>query len=153
MPPPKGPHGQCCANIAAILWHFVRSRKCGRILSNDTGVLLGTNPDTVRGGDVLYWTYERLPELPVGAYIPVPPDLAVEVRSPSSEDGDIHEKVVDYLQAGVRIVWVVDPAERTATIYRQPDEGKVLHAAATITGEDVLPGFSCPVADFFLDCP
>lgn len=153
MPPPKGPHGQCCANIAAILWHFVRQHKLGRVLSNDTGLLTGTNPDTVRGADILYWSYQRLPSLPEDVYISVPADLAVEVRSPSNDDGDMHEKVVEYLEAGVALVWVVDPRERTVTIYRTAAEGRVLHETATLTGEDVLPGFSCPVADFFVDCP
>lgn len=153
MPPPKGPHGQCCANIAAILWHFVRLHKLGRILSNDTGLLTGTNPDTVRGGDILYWSYRRLPDLPEDVYISVPADLAVEVRSPSNNDEAVLEKVTEYLRAGVTLVWVVGPKERTATVYRIGAEGRVLPETALITGEDVLLGFSCPVAEFFVDCP
>lgn len=153
MPPPRGLHGRCCANITAILWHFVRQHKLGRVLSNDTGVLTTTDPDTVRGGDVLYFSYNRLPTLPEEEYIRVAPELAVEVRSPSNEDETVHDKVVEYLNAGVSLVWVADPKERTVTVYRTPDEGKVLHEKAVITGEEVLPEFSCSVAEFFVDCP
>src|SRR5262245_16810482 len=123
MPPPKGPHGQCCSNIAGQLWNFVRLHKCGRVLSNDTGMLTGKDPDSVRGGDIFYWSYERLPVLPEDEYIKVAANLAVEVRSPSTEDEAIHEKVVEYLHAGVTLVWVADPKERTVTIYRTPNEG------------------------------
>jgi len=153
MPPPKGPHGQCCLNIGAILWNFVRRQRLGRVLSNDTGVLTTTNPDTVRGGDVLYFSYDRLPTLPEDEYIRVAPELVVEVRSPSNEDEALHDKVVEYLNAGVFLVWVADPKERTVTVYRTPDQGKVLHEKSVITGDDVLLDFSCPVADFFVDCP
>ncbi len=150
---PRAPMANAALNIAAILWNFVRQHRLGRVLSNDTGVLTATNPDTVRGGDVLYFSYDRLPTLPETEYIRVAPELAVEVRSPSNEDDAVHDKVVEYLNAGVLVVWVADPKERTVTVYRAPDEGKVLHEKAVITAEAVLPEFSCPWPTFFWIVP
>ena len=82
-------------------------------------------------------------------YANVAADLVAEVVSPSNTRRQLAAKVREYFASGVRIVWVVDPEDRTATVYRGPGNGTVLWEDATITGEDVLPGFSCPVAEFF----
>ena len=104
------------------------------------------NPDSVRGPDVAFWSKERLPVVPVG-YIPIAPDMLVEVLSPSNTSKQIFAKLKEYFAMGVRLVWVLAPEDRTLTIYRTPDEGRVLHETATVTGEDVLPGFTCRVSD------
>jgi Uma2 family endonuclease len=77
------------------------------------------------------------------------PDLCVEVLSPSNRMARIREKLAEYFQRGVRMVWIADPEDRTVAVYRSPEEGRILHETATLTGEDVLPGFSCQVADLF----
>lgn len=149
MSPPRGPHGLCCANHVALLGSFVKSRRLGRVFSNDTGFVTERNPDSVRGADVAYWSFERLPNVPSDGHIAVPPDLAVEVLSPSNADEDVREKVLEYLAFGIRMVWIVDPADRTLTVYRSPHEGKILHEQASVDGEDVLPEFACRVGDLF----
>ena len=82
-------------------------------------------------------------------YPEVAADLCVEVLSPGNRLGEIQEKLREYFARGVRMVWVVQPEDRTVTVYRTADEGHLLHESATLTGEDVLPGFSCPVARLF----
>jgi Uma2 family endonuclease len=108
------------------------------------------DPDTVRGSDVSYWSTERLPldQEPEG-YPDVAPDLAVEVLSPSNRMARVREKMRELFERSVRMIWVVDPEDRTVTVYRSLNEGRVLHESAKLQGEDVLAGFACPVADFF----
>jgi Uma2 family endonuclease len=87
-----------------------------------------------------------LKEVPVG-YIETAPDLLVEVLSPSNTSKQIRDKLKVYFAKGVRLVWVIAPEDRTLTIYRTADEGRVLHESASVTGEDMLPGFVCRVSD------
>lgn len=149
MPPPKGPHGLCCSTTVRLVGNFVNLKHLGHVLCNDIGFITETDPDTVRGVDVAFWSYARLPVIPLHEYIRVAPDLAVEVLSPGNVVADMREKVLEYLHCGVRLVWVIDPAKRSVTVYRSPDEDKVFPEKATLSGEDVLPGFSCLVAELF----
>ena len=99
----------------------------------------------MRSPDAAFVRFERLPEL-TGAFIPIPPDLAVEVLSPTDRLADALSKASMYLQAGVPLVWIVDPRKRTATIFRQ-DEGPVtISEDGVLDGEEVLPGFTVPLA-------
>jgi Uma2 family endonuclease len=142
-------HGLRQLRIGAILDHFGRTQQHGRAVV-ETGIVTERDPDTVRGPDVSYWSAARLPldQNPEG-YPDVAPDLAVEILSPSNRLARIREKMRELFQRGVRMVWVVDPDDRTVVVYRSLDEGRLLHETATLDGEDVLPGFRCPVAEFF----
>jgi Uma2 family endonuclease len=146
MPPPKGPHGACCSRVDRRLGNFVEANALGTVFANDTGFLTERNPDTVKGADVAFWTKERLPEVPTD-YIAVPPDLAVEVVSPNDHFSRVQAKVRHYLDVGVKMVWVIDPTDRSATVYRSRERIKVLVETDTISGEEVVPGFTCLVAD------
>jgi Uma2 family endonuclease len=146
MPPPGGLHGVCCSKTDRRLGNFVEANKLGTVTANDAGIITERDPDTVRGPDVAYWSFERLPEVPAG-YIETPPDLAVEVLSPWTKMRQLGIKIQEFFRRGVRMVWVIDPEDRTVTVYRIPDEGRLFHETATLSGEDVLPGFSCRVAD------
>lgn len=150
MSPAGGRHGQVCLAIGSLLRAFVEANKLGTVTSNDTGVTLQRDPDTVLGPDMAYWRRQRLPEMPEG-YVEVPPDLVVEVVSPSDAHGKVHEKVLEYLDHGVGLVWVVDPRTRTVTVYRSRQEVRILRDRETLSGEQVLPGFSCQVNDLFGD--
>lgn len=149
MPPPGFRHGLCQVRIAGILDQFARSTHQGRV-TVESGVVTERGPDSVRGPDVAYWSVERLPlhQEPVG-YPEVAPDLCVEVLSPADRIRDVRGKMGEYFARGVRLVWIVDPDDRTVAIYRSLDEGRIFHENATLTGEDVLPGFTCQVADLF----
>ena len=149
MPPPGFLHGFVQLNIGVLLKVFAQQSKLGRV-TVESGQLTEEGPASVRGPDVAFWSYERLPaeHVPV-VYANVAADLVVEVRSPSNTDRKMTQKVREYFASGVRMVWVVDPEDNTATVYRGPGNGTILWEDATITGDDVLPGFRCPVADFF----
>lgn len=148
VPWPK--HGFYCSRIDRLLGNFVEEHDLGRVASNDSWVRTGTSPDTVRGADVCYFSYERLPrgEVPEGL-LPVAPDLVVEVRSPSDRWADIFTKVGEYLRAGVRAVVVLDPATETASVYRMEELQQIFHTGDPLTVPEVLPGFSVPVNRLF----
>jgi len=142
-------HGLRQGRVYRILDNYGQTHRHGRAVV-ETGVVTDRDPDTVRGPDVSYWSAERLPldQEPEG-YPDIAPDLAVEVLSPSNRVARILEKMRELFERGVRMVWVVDPENRTVTVYRSLNEGRVLHESATLEGEDVLPGLTCPVAEFF----
>ncbi len=146
MTPPGGMHGGSCLNVAYFLAKYIRDGGGGKATCNDAGFITERDPDTVRGPDLAYWSKERLGELPVG-YVEVAPDLVIEVLSPGNTSTKIRVKLKEYFAMGVRMVWVIAPEDRTLTIYRTADEGRVLHESAMATGDDVLPGFSCRVSD------
>jgi Uma2 family endonuclease len=146
MPSPGGLHGVTCSKVDRKIGAFIDAGPGGTLACTDTGFITQRQPDSVRGPDIAYWSRERLGEVPVG-YIETPPDMLVEVLSPSNTSRQIRSKIIEYFARGVRLVWVVAPEDRTLTIYRTADEGRVLHETATVTGEDVLPGFECRVGE------
>lgn len=149
MPAPGFRHGEVQVTVASLLRQYARSNRNGRV-TVESGLQTEFDPDTVRGPDVAYWSAERLPldQMPQ-VYPDVAADLVVEIQSPSSRRQTTQEKIREYLDRGVRMIWIVDPEARTVTVYRQPGEGRHLWRDATLTGEDVLPGFQCRVAEFF----
>jgi Uma2 family endonuclease len=149
MAPPSFQHGQIQLTIGALLRQHVRPARLGRV-TVETGLVTERDPDTVRGPDVAYWSAARLPlDQTPEVYPDVAAELCVEVLSPSNTVRGMNAKIREYFVRGVSMVWIIDPDERTATVYRRPGEGRVLWEDATITGEDVLPDLSCRVSDFF----
>ncbi len=149
MSNPDAIHGQICINVAELLLEWSPRRSKGRIISNDARVQTGHDPDTVRGPDVLFLSNERLP--PEGlthGSLQVPPDLAIEIFSPSDRWAKVREKIADYFSAGVREVWVVHPGRRGVRVFRPGAAATDLSADAELS-TDVLPGFRCIVGDFF----
>ncbi|MFT3881207.1 MAG: Uma2 family endonuclease [Gemmatales bacterium] len=148
MPPPGAGHGIFCARIVAILLQFVQPRKLGWVASNDSGTILKHNPDSVRGPDVAFYSIERVPAVPQG-YFEVAPDLAVEVISPSDSASYVQNKVVQYLEAGVQLIWVVYPASRDVVVYHSLDRVQHLTEQQSLDGGSVLPGFTYRIAELF----
>jgi Uma2 family endonuclease len=103
---------------------------------------------TVRSPDAAFVRRERLPELS-DHFVPVAPDLAVEVLSPSDRMADALGKVAMYLQAGVQLVWLVDPAARVVTVFRPDGPPKILGQSDALDGGDLLPGLTIPLAEIF----
>lgn len=148
MSRPTRLHGRVCAKITFQLESHARKKKKGYIVCNDSGVILEHDPDTVRGPDVAYYEdVTRIEDLPE-KWGDVPPRLAVEVLSPNDTARYITEKINDYLNNGVEIVWVVEPDAKTVTVYSKTGV-KSLGVSDIVTGGDVLPGFRCKVAEFF----
>lgn len=149
MPAPGFTHGKVQVNVAFVLETFNRAHSVGHV-TVESGLVTETDPDTVRGPDVAFWSYARIPadQLPE-VYPDVAADLVAEVVSPGNTRKQLAKKLREYFARGVRLVWVADPEDRTVTVYAKPGEGTVLWEDATLTGGDVLPGFACPVAEFF----
>src|SRR5205814_2608128 len=106
-PPPGFRHGRSQVRASSLLDQFARSRSTGRI-TVETGVITDRDPDTVRGPDVSYWSYERLPrELVPEGYTEVAPDLCVEILSPHKNMRRLREKLQEYFAREVRMVWIV----------------------------------------------
>jgi Uma2 family endonuclease len=152
LPPPMPEHGRICGNTSFVLESHGRQTKLGYALSNDSAVLTERDPDTVRGADVCYYAHARWPRAQVGNKLPpVPPDLAVEVVSPSSRMVVIMKKVSEYLGAGVSLVWVVFPKRRQVLIFRTADDDAISwHENDFIENLPELPGFRCAVSDLFV---
>jgi len=137
--------------IAFILTNFVFTRRLGHLFDAECGyVCFPDAPGKVRKPDLSFIRSGRLPDdRPPKGYIQIAPDLAIEVVSPGDLAYEIQEKVNEYLAAGVRLVWVVYPNTKEIHIYRSPGASSIARQADTLSGEDILPGFQSPVADFF----
>ena len=150
MPTVSKPEAACLG--WAGLSEVVKAAGLGRVMCNDTFVRVGTNPATFRGADVCFVSYAKLPKdqpRPKGP-LEVPPDLVIEVRSPTDRTSDVLVKVGEYLGAGVTVVVVLDPNLECATVYRQTDDfPQRMHNGDELTLPDVLPGFAVPVRRFF----
>ena len=144
--PPGCQHGDVSVNLAAVLHQFVRAHKLGRVWS-DTGYVLSTNPDTVRGPDVSFVRQERVSDPIPRGFARFAPDLAIELLSPDDRPGKILEKVADYLNAGTLLVWIVDPDRRQARVHRADGTVSVIGESDNLDGEELLPGFSCTLAE------
>jgi Uma2 family endonuclease len=148
-PPPGYDHGEVVGNVFAEIRQFVRAHDLGRVATGEAGLYTGRDPDTVRGADVIYISHERYARRTAGVYLDVAPDLIAEVLSPSNTPAAVQEKVEEYLNAGVRLVWLVDPEKRRVTAYRSLTDKRQFAADQDLPGDDVLPGFSIPVARLF----
>lgn len=138
--------------IGSLMLPFVRSSKLGVLTTADGAFILARDPDTVVVPDVAFVRWDRLPDRrrPKG-YAPVPPDLAVEIRSPTDRPGKIAEKLERYRRAGVPLVWWVDPSRRTVEVHRHGQLIAELREGDELDGEDVLPGFRLPVSEIFAE--
>jgi Uma2 family endonuclease len=146
--PTQRPHNALTVELLRLLANHVRAGKLGEIGGPDAGFVLTHNPDTVRSPDVSFVSKGRLTPMEDG-YYSIAPDLAVEVVSPANSKTEIHEKVVEYFQAGTQLVWVVYPKSRAIYVYQAPNKITVLSGDETLDGGDVLPGFSVNVHDIF----
>ena len=149
-PVPGRVHGRTVARISKLLSNFVDRNRLGVVYTGDTGFVLARQPDTVRGPDVAFLSNERERETEnQRPYILGAPDLAVEVVSPSDRTREVLGKVSDYLAAGSRIVWVVNPVREEVSVFRSPFAPRGLAGTDVLEGEDVLPGLSVTIAEIF----
>ncbi len=149
MPPPGIRHSKVQGKIYLYLSIFLMKNPLGQVFV-EAGAFIERDPDTVRGPDVSYYSEERMPlDSDVIAYNELPPEWAIEVRSPHDRRRAVREKIEEYFDAGVRLVWIAEPEDRTITAYTSPTESKAFFSGDTITGGGVLPRFECLVSNFF----
>jgi Uma2 family endonuclease len=148
--PSAGKSSVIAANITTSISNFVRVHKSGYVSGELGGFVLRTDPDTVVAPDVGFILRSRYPDgLPDRGYFDVIPDLAVEVISPTDEPSDMRRKQRLYEQAGVPLVWWVDPRTRSVTVRRVGAEPVTLTQGDELDGEDILPGFRLAVFEIF----
>lgn len=149
MPRPGKFHGFLCGNLARILGNFAAARKKGYVCTNDTGILIETDPDTVRGPDLLFFDDVATPDLIERKWAETPAVLAVKFLSPNDTLGTVHRRVLDQLRFGTETVWVVDPEARNVTVYQRNRQPRLLEWDEVLGETEFLPGFRCKVADLF----
>ena len=143
-------HGEIVVNLSILLGNYVKPRSLGRMTASDAGVWLERDPDTVREPDIAYFSSEKAPPgVRVTGYSEVAPDLVVEVASPSDSRGEVNDKALMWLHYGVSLVWVIHPDSRTVDVHRKDHRVTTLSEDMELDGLDVLPGFTCPVAEIF----
>lgn len=144
-------HGELIVEVAALLWHYVREHKLPGKVWNDAGFVLGLRRDRerMRGPDVAYIRAEKTNGINPERLFRGVPDLAVEIDLTSGKKPGGQQRIVDYLEAGVPLVWAIDPHSRTATVYHSDGSARLLREGDTLDGEDIVPGFRLPLAELF----
>ena len=150
MPPAGHDHGGIAAFITIQLGKHVMEGGLGKVYAAETGFKLESDPDHVRAPDAAFVRRDRAAtarETP--GFFPGPPDVAVEVISPSDRYTEVEEKVADWLDAGTLAVIVVDPRRRTVKVHRSATDAVVLSEADMLAVGDIVPGWQMPVRDIF----
>ena len=147
--PAGGRHGAVTNRLAYRLTAHVEAEDLGRVYAAETGFKLASDPDTVRAPDVAFMSRERVPDAEPRGFPELAPDLVAEVLGVDDRPGEVLAKVADWLSAGTRLVWVVDPETQTARVYRADGGESLLGAEDILSGEAVVPGFACPLVDLW----
>lgn len=152
MEPGGFEHSETSVNVTTLLQNWARASRLGRVLGNEAGVITRRGPDTVRGAEAVYISYSRVPrgQRPTG-FIDVAPELIVEVMGKGQTWAVMVTKAGEYLRLGADRVWIVDPARRRVCVFRADQEPQMYQESDSLTDPDVLPGFSCRVAELFED--
>ena len=150
MSPASVEHGKRAMRLGRYLGNYVEEHNLGEVYAAETGFTIAENPDTVRAPDVSFVARSRIPEEgePSGFW-KIVPDLVAEVVSPYDRASEVQDKIKDYLVAGVRLVWLVDPKSRTVTVYHSLDNVHILLEEDTLDGGAVVPGFLLPLSRLF----
>lgn len=150
MSPAGQKHGRIAARFTWRLAQHVETHRLGAVYSAETGFLLSSDPDTVRAPDAAFVARERIEETgDVEGYWPGAPDLAVEVISPGDTYAEVEEKTVQWIQAGARMVIVINPRNRTVAVYRSLNEISILEEDAILDAGEVVPGWKITVKELF----
>jgi Uma2 family endonuclease len=149
--PPIRYHGYVCGNVLALVRQYVKENNLGWVMGNDSGVITERGPDTVRGADVSYYSYDRLPknQIPKKTYSEAIPELVFEVLSPSDRWSKVMVKVGEYLMAGVVVVCVVDCAKQCVHVFHGEQPPRVVEPHEELAVPEVLGNFRVPIAQFF----
>jgi Uma2 family endonuclease len=147
--PPSTYHGRVQSTLNVLVGSYVRSHQLGAVFGQDTGFKIQSDPDTVRAPDLAFVHRDRVGQIARRGYAALAPDLVAEILSPDDRPGEVLAKVGGWLDAGVVLVWVIDPDRRTAHVYRSDGSVTTVAANGDLDGENVLPGFSCRLTELF----
>jgi Uma2 family endonuclease len=145
--PPGTNHGRVAARLSYLVSSWVWPRQLGDVFAQDTGFKIDSNPDSVRAPDLAFVARERRAQLARRGYSALAPDLIAEIVSPDDSPGKVLAKISAWLEAGVRLAWVIDPERSTAQVYRPDGSVSLVAADGELPGEGVLPGFTCTLAE------
>lgn len=149
-PPAFVDHGSAAMTLSGYVSYFVKTKKLGNVYAAETGFLLARNPDTVRAPDFAFIQASRVTSAATASsWGTIIPDLVIEAVSSGDRPKEITEKVSMWLDAGVRLVWVVYPAQREVATYCPGQPEQRLSESDMLDGLDILPGFTLAVADIF----
>ena len=139
------------ANTAFHLKHWQRQAgQQGAVASGEVGCIMRRDPDTSFGIDVAYFSQEVVEQQSDDTQMfEGAPVLAVEILSPSDKHVEVCEKVREYLDCGVSVVWVIDPDFRTVQVHRRGDPPEMFNQTMLLSGGSDLPGFEVPVVELF----
>ncbi len=144
-------HGQVCARASFLLQQFLANNDLGHVIINDAGVLVERDPDTVRGPDIAFVSYGKLPKGPLPArYLDIAPELIIEVRSPTDRWGAVFQKVGEYLTAGAQVVCVIDPDSETVQLHFADKPSETLSGDDVLSLPTLLPGFTLSIGEIFV---
>jgi Uma2 family endonuclease len=148
VPTPR--HGQICSKIDRLIGGYADDHRLGHVVINDSGVLTERDPDTLRGADIAFYSFSRVPPGPFPAgYLDIVPELIFEVRSPTDRWSGVLAKVSEYLDAGVLVVGVLDQRSETLQLYRMEELPMTLHGDDELHLSDILGPFRVQVRRFF----
>ncbi len=148
VPAPR--HGEICSKVDRLVGNYVDEHDLGRVVVNDSGVLTQQNPDTVRGADVAFYSFTRVPRGPLPAgYLRAVPELVFEVRSPTDRWSWLLAKASEYLEAGVTVVCLLDQMSETVHVYRGNEAPRSLQGDDQLQLPDILGEFRVPIRRFF----
>ncbi len=149
MSPAGGEHGRVTMELARHIANHVRRNNLGVVYAAETGFVVETDPDTVRAPDCAFIDRSRVPARGLRGFVAVVPDGVVETVSPDDAAGEVLDKVQQWLAAGCRLVWVIDPQSKCATVHEPGGRATVLRADRVLSGGEILPGFEVRLGDVF----
>jgi Uma2 family endonuclease len=151
LEPPGTYHGALAARLLVRVGAFVELHRLGTVFAQDTGFKIASHPDTVRAPDLAFLGHERVAHVGRRGYAAVAPDLVAEILSPDDRPGEVRAKIGDWLNAGVRLVWELDPDRRTVRLHRPDGSESLVEADGFLDGDTVLPGFRIELNDLYRD--
>lgn len=149
MAPAGDAHGADTMDLAVEIGHFLRQNDLGRCYAAETGFRLSRNPDTVLAPDFAFVAKARLSEPPGPGFVALVPDLVLETRSPGDTAKEMADKLALWLSFGVQLGLHLEPGTKRLTVYTPGNPPQVLTAADTLTGGEVLPGFTLLLSRLF----
>ncbi len=142
-------HGAIELRLARHLANYVDEHKLGWVLGGEVGIYTQRNPDRIRGADIVFVSKAQLPDGMQDGFLEIPPELIVEIISPSDRWQDVREKIQEYFNGGARWIWIVEPKGEQVLIYSSPTAITQLSSSDVLRGEASLAGFEMPVEEIF----